>query len=434
MSKVRIPAWYHPRDYQQPIWEYMLQDRAGLRASIVWHRRGGKDLTAINLCCFKAFQRVGTYWHVLPTYKQGRAIVWEGMTGDGTPFLSSFPKEIVTRKNNVDMQLDLLNGSKYRVVGSDNIDSLVGTNPVGVVFSEYSLQDPHAWDYLRPILAENGGWAMFIFTPRGKNHGYTLHEMAKRNPHWYTSTLSVRDTKAVPDSVIEDERNSGMDEALVQQEYFCSFDAPLSGAYYATQMANADREKRIGTVPWESVLPVHTFWDIGIGDTTAIWFMQETGLEYRFIDYYANSGEGIAHYVKELNKRQYVYGKHYGPHDLKVRELSTGQTRLQAACKLGLSFTVVAKHMVEDGIEAVRNVLPQCWFDYDKCGPGIEALKSYRKEWNETMKCYSSTPLHDWASHAADAFRMFAWRSKDNVRRGKVKVRTQAVDEYDYLG
>ena len=405
----------------------------GLRASVVWHRRGGKDLTSINICAFKAFQRVGTYWHVLPTYKQGKQIVWEGLTGDGTPFLDSFPKEVVTRKRDVDMQLDLINGSKYRVVGSDNIDNLVGTNPVGVIFSEYSLQDPHAWEYIRPILAENGGWAMFIFTPRGKNHGYKLHEMAKRNPKWFSSTLAISDTGAVSEETIQQERESGMPEELIQQEFYCSFNAPLVGAYYSTQMQNAYIEKRITKVPWEPLLPVHTFWDLGVSDHTTIWFMQEYGFEYRMIDYLSNSGEGLAYYAKELAKKPYVYGKHYGPHDLKVRELTTGITRLKAAKALGIDFTIVQKHEVSDGIEAVRNILPKVYFDEERCGPGIEALKSYRKEWNEKTKTYASTPLHDWASHAADAFRYFAWRSKDNLRMSKPKRSQTTKDEYDYL-
>ena len=434
MAEIVLPYRFTPREYQGEVWTYMMQDRLGLRGSVVWHRRAGKDLTAINLCACKAFQRVGTYWHVLPTYKQGRAIVWDGMDGKGRPFIDAFPDSLVTHRNNVEMQVSLANGSKYRVVGSDNVDSLVGTNPVGVVFSEYSLQDPHAWDYIRPILAENGGWALFIFTPRGRNHGYTLHEMAKRNPNWYASTLSIEVTGAVDEAIIADERASGMAEELIQQEYYCSFEAPLVGAYYSVQMENARRENRITKIPWEPLLPVHTFWDLGMDDHTTIWFMQEYGMEYRFIDYYANSGEGLAHYAKELRSKEYVYGKHYAPHDIEVRELSTGISRRRAAKALGINFSVVKKHDVADGIEAVRNVLPRCWFDEEKCGPGIEGLKSYRKEYNEIMKTYSSTPVHDWASHPADAFRMFGWSAQDKSRGKQKKRKTQAEDDYNYMG
>lgn len=435
MPEIRLPAFYTPRVYQEAVWNYMLQDKLGLRASMVWHRRGGKDLTAINICAMKSFQRVGTYWHVLPTYKQGKQIVWEGMTGDGTPFIDSFPKELVTRKREVDLQIDLINGSKYRVVGSDNVDSIVGTNPIGVVFSEYSLQDPSAWDYIRPILAENGGWAMFIFTPRGKNHGYTLHEMARKNPdRWFSQTLSIEDTGAVDKGTIEDERKDGMAEELIQQEYYCSFNAPLVGSYYATQMTNAEKEGRIRNCPWEPLLPVHTFWDLGVDDHTTIWFMQEYGDEFRFIDYYSNSGEGLPHYIKELNTKQYVYGRHYAPHDIKVREFSSGKSRYETAKGLGITFQIVAKHDLSDGIEQTRNILPRCYFDETKCDTGIQCLKSYRKEWNEVMKTYSTTPVHDWASHGADAFRMFAWRSKDLARQRKGKPKSSTVDDYNYLG
>lgn len=431
--EITIPHGYAPRWYQKPVWDYMAQDKPGLRASMVWHRRGGKDLTSVNLCCFKMFQRVGTYWHILPTYKQGRAIVWDGMDGTGRPFVDAFPDELVTHRNNVEMQITMVNGSKYRVVGSDSIDSLVGTNPIGVIFSEYSLQDPHAWDYIRPILAENGGWAMFIFTPRGKNHGYKLHQMAKGNPQWFASTLGADTTKAITQEAIDEERRSGMSEELIQQEYYCSFDAPLVGSYYSTQMENAHRESRITKVPWDPLLPVHTIWDLGMHDHTSIGFMQEYGFEFRFIDYYANSGEGLAHYIKTLAEKPYVYGKHYAPHDIKVKELGTGKTRWQTANELGIRFSIVEKHEISDGIEAVRNLLPRVWFDEEKCGHLVEALKSYRKEWNDQMKCYSSTPLHDWSSHPADMFRYFAWRSKDNSRGKKEKRQTHTEDEYDYL-
>jgi hypothetical protein len=206
------------------------------------------------------------------------------------------------------------------------------------------------------------------------------------------------------------------------------------GAYYSTQMEHAMRENRICKVPWEPLLPVHTIWDLGMDDHTAIGFMQEYGLEFRFIDYYSNTGEGLGHYVKELNTKPYVYGKHYGPHDLKVRELGTGLSRQQAAKAMGINFSVVQKHEVADGIEQVRNILPRCWFDEEKCSTLVESLKSYRKDWNAVMKCYSSTPLHDWSSHGADMFRYFAWSAKDRSRTTKEKRSDRAEDDYNYLG
>jgi hypothetical protein len=416
----------------------------GKRAVCVWHRRAGKDLCAINLIACKAYERIGTYWHLLPTYKQGRNIVWNGFTRDGRKFLDHFPKPLVAGENATEMRVTLKNGSIYQVVGTDNIDSLVGTNPVGVVFSEYSLQDPGAWDYIRPILAENGGWAVFIYTARGKNHGYTMLEMARRNDRWFCEVLVAGSgdectkredgSPVISDEVIEEERKAGMPEEMVQQEFKCSFEAPLVGSYYGPQMMVAENQGRITKVPYDPLLTVDTAWDLGVGDSTSIWFVQQYGMEVRIIDYYENSGEGLAHYAQALKERGYVYGRHYAPHDIKVRELTSGKSRLEVARSLGIPFTVVPQHDVMDGIEAVRNLIPICWFDYERCERGIEALRQYRKEWDDKNKCYSKNPLHDWTSHPADAFRYFAMGGKINSRRrGKERPQETAVDDYRYI-
>lgn len=443
MPEITLPYNYIPRNYQMPVWSYMQGTEEGKRAVCVWHRRAGKDLFAINLIGCKAYERIGTYWHLLPTYKQGRNIVWNGFTRDGRKFLDHFPRELVEGENATEMRVTLKNGSIYQVVGTDNIDSLVGTNPIGCVFSEYSLQDPGAWDYIRPILAENGGWALFIYTARGKNHGFDLLNMARRNPKWFCEVLTAgsgpEDTKrpdgtpVISDEVIQEERVSGMPEEMIQQEYKCSFEAPLVGSYYGQQMMLLDKQERLTTVPYDPLLEVDTSWDLGIGDSMSIWFFQQHGMEIRVIDYYENSGEGLSHYVKMLKERDYNYGRHYAPHDIQVRELTSGKARIDAAREMGLKFTVVPKHEVNDGIEAVRNLLPLCWFDYEKCRRGIEALRGYRKEWNEKMKCYSANPLHDWTSHGADGFRIYAMGGKIESRRRKQPRQETAVDEHRYI-
>jgi phage terminase large subunit len=443
VPEITLPFNYVPRNYQLPVWGYMQGPEEGKRACCIWHRRAGKDLFAINLIGCKAHERIGTYWHLLPTYKQGRNIVWNGFTRDGRKFLDHFPKELVAGENATEMRVTFKNQSIYQVVGTDNIDSLVGTNPIGCVFSEYSLQDPGAWDYIRPILAENGGWALFIYTARGKNHGFDMLNMARRNPKWFCEVLTAgsgeSDTKrpdgtpVISDEIIQEERDSGMPEEMIQQEYKCSFDAPLVGSYYGPQMMVADNEKRIGIVPVDPLLEVDTAWDLGIGDSMSIWFFQQYGMEVRVVDYYENSGEGLGHYIRELKEKQYNYGKHYAPHDIQVRELTSGLARIDAAREMGLRFTVVPKHDVNDGIEATRNLLPLCWFDAERCKRGIEALRGYRKEWNEKMKCYSANPLHDWTSHGADAFRIFAMGGKVESRKKKQKRQETAVDEHSYL-
>lgn len=436
MSEVTLPHNWRPRDYQGPMWEYMLQDKERLRGVSVWHRRAGKDLFGINVCATKAFQRPGVYWHLLPTYKQGRAIVWNGMDKEGRKFTDYFPEHLVTDKNETEMRIKMMTHDRkesiYQVIGTDNPDLLVGTNPVGCIFSEYSLQDPSAWDYIRPILAENGGWALFIYTPRGPNHGLRMRDMAKSNKNWFLSELSVTDTNAVSEEVIEDERNSGMSEEMIQQEFYISFEAPMSGSYYGAQMMDADDQKRLGCFRWEPTLPVNTYWDLGMDDATAIVFVQSHAGEERIIDYYEQSGEGLAHYAKFLKEKPYTYHTHFAPWDIVVRELGTGESRQEIANRLGIRFRVVSKHDLMDGIEAVRNLLPRCWFDTGNTQQLIDSLRNYHKSWDEKRKVHGNRPEHDWSSHGADAMRTFAM-SQRLRGRSKRKRQTHTIDHYQYI-
>jgi hypothetical protein len=356
---------------------------------------------------------VGAYYYFFPTYKQGKKILWYGMDRDGFRFMNHFPKEIRKRTDNGEMLIETVNGSIFQIIGTDNIDSVVGTNPVGCVFSEYSLQDPRAWDFTRPILAENGGWAVFNFTPRGDNHGKAIKDLAMADPkRWYCQVLTVDDTKVIPQVILDQERKEIIakdgNDALYQQEYMCSFDVPIQGAYYAQQLMLADEEGRISNVPVDTGLQTHTVWDLGINDTTAIWFYQVAGQEIRFIDYYEASGEGLAHYIKILQDKGYIYGEHYAPPDIEVRELGTGKSRKETAQSLGINFRVVPKLPIDDGIDAGRSILSKCWFDKIRCERGLNALKSYHKEWDEENKCYRNHPEHDWSSNGADSFRYFA--------------------------
>ena len=440
MPAIEMPHNYNPRAYQMNTWQFFMQ--GGKRAVGVWHRRAGKDLMAINLCATMATLRKGLYWHILPTYKQGRQVVWEGYTKDGKKFLDAFPKELIESVNNTEMRIKLKCGSTYQVVGGDDPDKLVGTNPIGVVLSEYSLHDPRVWDLLRPILAENEGWAFFIYTARGKNHGWHLARMADKHPKWHCEILKAGSgddatknfdgSPVIPDEVIEDERLAGMDEAMIQQEFFCSFEAPIVGSYYGQQLLAVDKKGQMGNIPWEPKLPVHTAWDLGMGDSTAIWMWQEYGHEFRIIDYYENSGEALSHYAKKLKERPYVYGQHWLPHDAKVRELGTGKSRLETLASLGIRGRIVPIHAVEDGIEAVRNILPQCWFDVEGTDRGLSALRSYRKEEDAnrsdgTNKFFKNHPLHDWTSHGADAFRYFAMARKVS-RRKKSTLQSHQIE------
>jgi hypothetical protein len=418
---ISLPHKYSAREYQKPFWVAMNVKKL-LRAVLVWHRRSGKDKTLINFVAPKTQERVGAYYYIFPTYNQGRKILWEGVDKSGVKFLDHFPKELYKKKpNDTEMKIEFTNGSIFRVIGSDDIDSIVGTNPVGCVFSEYSLQDPKAWDFMRPILAENGGWAVFNFTPRGENHGYQLLEMAKNDPTWFTQVLTVDDTKAIPREVLDQERKEIIqkdgNDALYQQEYYCSFKVPIAGAYYASQIMRATEEKRMTNVPYETRLPVDTWWDLGIDDSMTIWFSQTVGREIRFIDYYETSGEGLVHCAGVLRDKKYVYGTHTAPHDIEVRELTSGVSRKDTAKGFGIDFRVAPLGRIEEGIDAVRNIFSRCWFDEKKCQRGLNALKSYHKEYDEANKTYRTHPEHDWSSHGADSFRTFAISYKDILRK-----------------
>jgi phage terminase large subunit len=425
-GQVLVPVDWAPRPYQMPLWSFL--ENGGKRAVAIWHRRAGKDATSLNWTVVSSLRRVGLYWHLLPTYNQGRKIVWDGRTKEGRPFLSAFPRDLVKSVNNTDMKLELTNGSIWQVVGTDNVDRLVGANPVGVVFSEYSLQDPRAWDYIRPILMENGGWAVFIYTPRGKNHGWDLYKMALSNPGWFCQKLDGDDTGIVTPEMVAEEREAGMQEELIRQEFYCSFEAGMVGSYYGNILSRLVELGHVTRVPHDPRLPVITGWDLGMDDSTAIWFAQRARTEVRIIDYYENCGEGLAHYVKVLTQKSdllnYNYEYHYAPHDIEVRELGTGKSRKEIAGKLGLKFHTVPKLPVEDGVEAVRGLLPTCYFDKGKTDKGFDALMNYRKEWDDKRRTFLSKPEHDWTSHGADAFRTLAVGLKRSATRTLKLVRT----------
>jgi hypothetical protein len=312
------------------------------------------------------------------------------------------------------MAMWFANGSVYQVIGAEEPDRLIGANPVGIIFSEWSVMPPRVWEFIRPILAENGGWAVFIYTPRGRNHGYRTFQMAQKTKGWFAEKLTVDVTSAITLEAVEDERAAGMPEELIQQEFYCSFDAPLVGAYYGDMMSKMMEEERIGAIPWEPERPVTTAWDLGVADATAIWFHQQVGHEHRLIDYYQSSGVGLDHYAKVLAEKPYTYKEHLVPHDATVRELGTGKSRLEVARKLGMTMRVVPKLPMADGISACRFLLPKIWMDEEKCRIGLEGLRQYSKErildeqGAEGEAIFRDKPLHNWASHPADALRTLA--------------------------
>jgi phage terminase large subunit len=421
-QEIEAPVRWEPRRYKRRAWTALTGGQIR-RAVLVWHRRAGKDLLLLNATIVASMRRTGVYWHIFPTAKQGRKILWDGVTKEGRPFLDHWPRELISHRNEADMRVKLTGGSVWQVVGSDNFhEALIGGNPVGIVFSEYALQNPCCWEYLRPILAENEGWAAFAFTPRGSNHGEALYEMALRNPNWFCERLSVEDTHAIPLSAIDEEHAAGMPDELIRQEFYCSFAAALVGSYYGKLMEVGHQEGRLTLVPHVSHQGVETWWDLGVSDATAIWFVQRAGTELHIVDYYEASGEGLDHYAEVLRNKGYRYERHVLPHDVAVRELGTGRSRIETLRSLGVvtasARSYIAPQMpLADGINAVRTVLPRCWFDAGKCERGIAALKQYQRRWNDNRRAFEDQPLHDWTSHAADAFRYGALTVKDGSRR-----------------
>lgn len=427
---IEIPFNFTPRAYQIPILKAM--DSGIKRAVQVWHRRAGKEKTDIAIVSKKMLERIGSYYYVFPEFAQGRKILWDGADRDGFRFIDHFPQELIEgQRNDTEMKLRYKNGSLFQIVGSDRYDSVMGTNPIGMIFSEYALQDPNCWGYFRPILAENGGWAIFNFTPRGENHAYQLYELAKNDPvHWFCQLLTVDDTQAVKPDVLAQEKAEIIrldgNDALYQQEYFCNFTVPIAGAYFADNIMIAYREGRVGHVPHEPRLTVDTWWDLGINDRMSIWFTQSVGQELRVIDFMEASGQGFPWYIGKMKEKSYVYGRHTAPHDIEVRELTNGKSRRETAQALGINFDVAPKLPIHEGIDAVRGVFPKAWFDSEKCKDGLNALKNYRKQFDEKRRTYMNQPYHDWSSNAADAFRTLA-TALDFKHRG---IPAQQPDKY----
>lgn len=401
-----------PREYQQRLVTAFEEGKIK-RFVAIWPRRAGKDICALNLLLRAALRRVGTYFYVFPTFSMGRRILWDAIDISGNRVIQHYiPEELIESKNEQQMRIRLINGSQIQIIGSDDVDkSLVGTNAVGIVYSEYALQDPHAWQLAIPILKASAGWALFISTVRGRNHFYDLYEAVKDREDWFCEKLTIEDTKHITVEEIEKEIESGqISRDLAMQEFWNDFNLGVEGSFYGKYMDDLYQRNQITNVPWEPYLSVHTAWDLGYNDSTTIIFFQVQGPSIRIIDYYENNKQGLEHYAKVIKEKPYTYGKHIAPHDIAVHDLSTGISRWKMMHDLGVTFMKYHDKLpsIDDGIEAVRRILPKCWFDEPKTGKLIKALENYRQEYDNKRKVYKSTPLHDNNSHAADAMRYLA--------------------------
>lgn len=408
MASKTVSMGYVPRAQFVPL--HMRSERW---AVAVAHRRAGKTVAAVcdlidsALYCKLKDPR---FAYVAPFFSQAKDVAWSYLKHYTAPI----PGVTV---NESELRVDLPNGGRVRLYGADNFERLRGLYFDGLVLDEFGDMDPRAWqEVLRASLADRQGWAIFIGTPRGLNHFAEAWDRAQSDPEWFTLELKASDTGLLPAAELADARKE-MSEETYLAEFECSFAASVIGSYFGREMKAAEDDGRITRVPHQPEIAVDTWWDLGIDDATAIWFTQSVGREIHCIDYYEQSGEGLPHYAKVLQDRGYVYGKHNAPHDIRVRELGSGRSRLEIAEGLGIRFGIVPDVGLADGIGAARSFIARCWFDRVKTERGRMALTSYRKVWDEKRRVFQSQPLHDWASNGADGFRYLAVGHKTAVRR-----------------
>lgn len=454
-----LPHNYEPREYQLPLWDFINFDENGniiydekgycikpefMRMIIVWNRRAGKDINLWNIFLLCALLKPGVYWYLLPTAKQGRVAIFDSIAENGYSFLSYLPKEYIhpdqfksgstTGWDKAQMKTRLINGSLIQIHGSDNYDRLVGANASGVVFSEYSLSNPMAWEYISPMIAQTGGFAWFVYTPRGRNHGYDLIEKHKDDPDWYISIKDVYETKSIPPEVIEKEKR---DNPKFNQEYLCDFHAPVVGAYYSEQINNVYDENRYTNLEdlENGTLPFSTFkvaMDLGMNDSNVLIFFQEYRGKVYIIHYYEDNGKAMDYYISEIlrfqNYSKLKLEELVLPHDIRTREYSTGKTRFDYLSerinpKGQVFMNVLKRTELNDGIENVRRVLPSCIFvnnerylvHYEQSGKAkrnikilLQRLGSYQKKPDHKNNTFFDKPLRDSNTHAADGFRYLA--------------------------
>jgi len=403
---------------------YLDTHARGGRAMWVVHRRGGKDLTAMHQTCSMMHERTGVYWHVYPTGEQARKAIWEGFTSDGQRIMEQvFPKAIRRSPRdwypNAEMVVELKCGSIWRLLGSDRVE-VVGAGPVGVVFSEYALAKPSGWDFVAPMLRENGGWAAFITTPRGSNHAKRLFESARVNPEWFCELQTLYDTRAYdPEKTIAEERAAGRPEALIRQEYLCDWTAALVGSVWGDLVEAIEKRGDVSAFKHEED-GVFTAWDLGISDSTAIWFWRVVDGGAEFIDYYESHGKPMSHYCDEVDSRPYKYVKHWLPHDARARTWVSGASAIeQMLARWGDGRVAIGPALsLLDGIQAARWLLQQKVRFHQRTSVGVETLKQYHYEWDSDRRTFRANPEHDWSSHGADAFRYaaVAMRASDMIR------------------
>ncbi len=398
---MQIVIPYAPRPLQAKLHDQLSSKRWSV---VVCHRRFGKTVMAVNHLLRDAIMSGKPnprYAYLAPTYRQAKNVAWD--------YLKQFAGAIPgVRFNETELRCDLPNGSRISLLGAENPDSLRGIYLDGCVIDEVADTPESVFpEILRPALSDRQGYCVFVGTPRGTNAFYDYYELAASNDDWVAAVYKASETGILPDEELEAAKTM-MSPDQYEQEFECSWVANVPGSIYGKEMQTALENGRIVNVPYDPSMKVQTFWDLGVGDSTVIWFVQRVGQAVHIIDFYENRGEGLPHYCAVLARKGYLYGDHYAPHDIEVRELGSGKSRREIAWDLGLNFRVLPKLPLEDGIHAAQMIIPRCYFDRDKCKAGLEALRQYHRAYNEKSRTFRLTPVHDWSSHAADSFRYMA--------------------------
>lgn len=409
VQEVEIP--YSPREQQQEIHDNLKRFNV-----LVCHRRFGKTVLCINemiktvLTCPHKRPRV---FYIAPLYRQAKQAAWDYCKEFAYPILAATVDKPADHIYNSELKIEFANGGRIQLFGGDNPDALRGIYADMVILDEPAQMPPRLWtEVIRPALSDRKGSAIFIGTPMGKNAFYDIYTDAQSDSEWYAAMYKASETGIVDDDELKKNRKA-MSDAQYEQEFECSFDAAIMGAYYGKLMAQATSDGRVCHVPHDPAVDVETWWDLGIGDSTAVWFVQRMpGGAIHVIDYYEASGEGLPHYAAMLARKRdegnWTYGQHVWPHDGASRDLGTGRARNDTMDGLGFSVEILPRENIHTGIEACRVMIPKCWFDETKAARGIEALRQYRQEWDDKKQSFRNAPMHDWTSHPADAFRMGA--------------------------
>lgn len=419
---VRLP--YTPRPQFFPF-----HARAQRFSSLVCHRRAGKTVACINDLIAKAIhtkKKNARFAYIAPFYRQAKDVAWV--------YLKEGVGEVAIKVREADLRVELPNGAWITLYGADNPDALRGLYFDGVILDEFGDCRPSLWaEVVLPTLLDRKGWAVFIGTPKGKNHFFQVNERAVREDNWYQMTLKASESEIIDPEDLEEVRGQ-MSPEQYEQEMECSFDAAVMGTYYADMVQKLEREGHMGDFPYDPEQAVNVASDLGFTDSSAFWFWQLAPDGIRIIDYYENDGKPLHHYFDMLESKPYDYEEVWLPHDAKAKTLQTGRSTIEQFVQAGFPCRIAPKLGVQHGIDAARMVMPKCYFNMPECYQGVEALRAYRRRFNTVTKQFSKTPLHNWASNGSDGYRYLSLVTQEHLQIAptQVKVREPLLKAPEY--